>query len=82
MRDAFGRGRDREDAGDLIGSRTAAGDVRRRLLPAEHAAVNWSILTRLALFTGTPCSQCKQVRRLQCRFRVSVKKRMTFSICL
>jgi hypothetical protein len=44
--------------------------------------VNWSILTRLALFTGTPCSQCKQVRRLQCRFRVSVKKRMTFSICL
>jgi hypothetical protein len=35
---------DDEGAGGAVGSRAAAGDVRRRLLPAEHAARD-SILT-------------------------------------
>jgi hypothetical protein len=37
-RQAHAGGRGCEGAGDLVGAGAAAGDVRCRLLPAEHAA--------------------------------------------
>ena len=37
-REAHGRGRGRKGASRTVGGGAAAGDVRCRLLPAEHAA--------------------------------------------
>ena len=51
---AVGRGRGCEGASGLVGSRIAAGYVRRRILPAEHAAVTkWGSITMVLVIILT-----------------------------